>query len=269
MMPVPVSSLVRSRAVIRLIRLAVPVVLATLAIGFVPAMAATPVATPLADLVVTVATPRAWIVPFAPGYGEPDQGRLYFGVEVENRSVETVAVEVTFRGYAADGTIFADCSRMTPFDLGSGAAANIPPHETAWITCDSGPVELDTGDLTATARIRDVEPVWTRPGPTLAVEDYGFALNEDMTDPMVNAYDAFAVVAATGDEDVAAHLWFLFYDDRGVLVGTCDSSGFSEIVVEPEVAQRVTCWFPMIIDVASPQPVSVRVVVRPPFSSVL
>jgi len=206
--------------------------------------------------------PEFWVIPNAPGYGNPDRGRLRFGVLVENCSLhDTLAANVIFRSYDPDGTPYADCSRITPLDLGAGAAANIVPGETAWVTCEVGSESLTLRDLQVSARIREAIPRQLATSVDYEVTAPDFAPDAETSDPMVTGYAPSALVRSTLDEyDTLAQLLFRFYDDRGVQVGTCESD---VVIVEPGISRKVTCFSPIRIDVVSPQPTRVEAVPLP------
>jgi hypothetical protein len=206
--------------------------------------------------------PEFWVIPNAPGYGNTDRGRLRFGVLVENCSLhDTLAANVIFRSYDSDGTPYADCSRITPLDLGAGAADNIAPGETAWVTCEVGSESLTLRDLQVSARIREAIPRQLATSVDYEVTAPDFAPDAETSDPMVTGYAPSALVRSTLDEyDTLAQLLFRFYDDRGVQVGTCESD---VVIVEPGISRKVTCFSPIRIDAVSPQPTRVEAVPLP------
>ncbi len=77
--------------------------------------------------------PNWWIVPRAPGYGNTEDGDLYFGAMVENPTSSIIRVGVSFRAYEDDGTPFPGC-QMSGGE-GPGVTTTIAPYETASITC--------------------------------------------------------------------------------------------------------------------------------------
>lgn len=203
-----------------------------------------------------VGNPRWWVVPFRDGWGNPNEGRLYFGLTLENHLNRPVEVGVSFRSYKADGTPYEGC--VAPLGgEGPGVKAIIAPREKALVTCNRAIVRRDTANLKVTARLWNVRPLRQ---PEAGYEVVEAGLGQRQTDGTETSYEPFALVKAKGGRDVRASLIFRFYDAGGVQVGTCESD---EALVEPEVPQKMTCIFPMIIDVASPQPVTVRAEPRP------
>lgn len=200
-----------------------------------------------------VEQPSWWVVPFAPGYGNTNEGHLYFGVLVENRTNATVNAGVSFRAYRDDGTPFPGCSG--PVGDGSGVSTTIAPGETAFITCTRSVSPRTLTGLQVTARLWDVQPLPSR-SATFLVVDTNFAAVPEQSSPMETSYDAAALVRPIDNHDTDVTLLFRFYDDQGVQVGTCDST---TATVEPEVAQKVSCSFPLTVDTTSAQPVRVRI----------
>lgn len=174
---------------------------------------------------------------------------------------EAVGADVIFRSYKVDGTPYEECSRISPLDLGAGAADNIAPGDTAWVTCDAGDTPRSLGALQVTARIREVLPRRQATAVDYVVMEAGFATDPVTSDPMGTGYAPSALVRSTRDDaDTLAWLLFRFYDERGVHVGSCASDA---AVVEPGISRRVTCSYPIRIDAESPQPVSVEAVPLP------
>ncbi len=206
--------------------------------------------------------PEFWVVPNAPGYGNTDRGRLRFGVLVENCSLdETFAANVLFRSYDPTGTPYRDCSRITPLDLGAGAAANIAPGETAWVTCEVGSESLTLQSLQVSARIREAVPRQEATSVDYEITEADFAPDPETSSPMETGYVPSAHIDSALDEyDTLAQLLFRFYDQRGVQVGTCESD---VVIVEPDISRRVTCFSPIRIDAMSPQPTRVEAVALP------
>lgn len=78
---------------------------------------------------------------------------------------------------------------------------------------------------------------------------------------METTYDVTALVGVPrGTDDIEATLLFRFYAADGAQVGTCESN---RLVIEPEVNQRVTCAFPLLLDTHGPQPVLVQAETTP------
>lgn len=206
-----------------------------------------------AAVVGLVGEPRWWIVPFAPGYGNIEDGDLYFGTLVKNPTSATVAVGVSFRAYEADGTPFYGC--QMPGGDGPGVQTTIAPGETALLSCNRTIVPRTLEGLQVTARLWDGRPLQSLPARFKVVES-DFAPVQDQSSPMETVYEASALIHATTNRDTDVALLFQFYDEQRVQVGTCESN---PTTVEPEVELRVGCSFPFILDTVSPQPVSVRV----------
>jgi hypothetical protein len=200
-----------------------------------------------------VGEPSWWIVPFASGYGNTDEGQLYFGALVENPTNATIYVGASFRAYEADGTPFPGCHM--PSSEGPGVSTTIAPGETALLTCSRTIVPRTLDGLQVTARLWDIQPV-AIPPLDIAVTEADFAPLPEQSTPMETTYNASALVHAAGNQDTDARLLFRFYDEQGVQVGTCESDA---VTIEPEVEQRVGCSFPLRLDTVSPQPVDVRV----------
>ncbi len=196
--------------------------------------------------------PRWWIVPFAPGWGNTEEGHLYFGALVENPTTATIRVGVSFRAYEADGTPFPGCN--APLGEGPGVATTIAPRETALLTCTRTIVPRTLDGLQVTARLWDVMPLRSPPA-AFEVMETDFAPVPELSSPMETTYEASALVRAAGSDDTEVALLFRFYDEQGVQVGTCESASAA---VEPEVKQRITCSFPLILDSGSPQPIRVQ-----------
>lgn len=197
--------------------------------------------------------PQWWTVPFAEGYGNTDEGYLYFGVLVTNATDTPIEVGVSFRAYEADGAEFPGCVMPITGD-GPGVTVNIAPSETAWVTCQRTIAPRTLEGLQITARLWDTIPLQS-PSEAFDVVETGVAADPDRSDPMTTTYDAFALVRALGTTDTEVSLLFRFYDDQGIQVGYCQAY---TIIVEPEVAQRATCSFPLLLDTASPQPARVE-----------
>lgn len=200
-----------------------------------------------------VGEPLWWIVPFAPGWGNPEKARVYLGALVENPTITTVEVGVNFRAYEADGSPFPEF-----YALGSelpDASVSIAPNETAMIrlSLTNGPATL-TG-LQVTARLVDVTPL-ADSDASIDVLEVGFDSVEELSSPMETTYSPFAVVQSTGPGDVEGGFLFRFYDDQGIQVGTCESY---TVAVEPDIGQRVECSTPLFLDTGSQEPVSVSV----------
>jgi hypothetical protein len=213
---------------------------------------------PAMPIIAEVEAPSWWVVPFEPGWGNPDEGRLYFGIGLENRSDSQVSVGVSFNAYEADGTPFPGC--FAPGGEGPGVTADIAPHETALVKCWRSIVPRTLGGLQVTARLWDIMPLVDTPAPVEVVES-GFEIQ--LSSPMQTLYEPYALVRSLAADDVRVQLLFRFYSDQGVQIDTCEST---DVTIEAEVAQRVSCFVPILVDTVSPQPVSVRVEARrPPF----
>lgn len=199
--------------------------------------------------------PQWWIVPFAEGYGNTEEGFLYFGVLVKNATDTPIDVGVSFRAYEADGAQFPGCT-MPITGEGPGVSVNIAPAESAWVTCQRTIAPLVLDGLQITARLWDIIPLQsTAESLDVDVVETGLIAEPELSDPMKTTYDAFALVRTIGTTNAEVSLFFRFYDENGVQVGFCQAY---TITVEPEVAQRTTCSFPLLLDTASPQPVRVE-----------
>lgn len=209
-----------------------------------------------------VGQPKFWVVPNAPGYGSTSSGHLWFGVFVANCSPkDAFAADLVFRSYTSDGTPYTDCSRLSPLDLGGGAAADIAPGETAWVTCEAGIASRTLQDLQISARIWDAWPVQHAANVDYKVVQTKFGRDAEFTDPMGTGYMPSALVRSTlSEDDTLALLLFRFYDSQGVQVGTCESN---IVVLEPGISRQVPCQLPITIDVQSPQPQRVVAVPLP------
>jgi hypothetical protein len=218
----------------------------------------TPRPQPTAPAVVSVrqiGAPRWWVVPFQPGYGNTEEGFLYFGVTVENSTDRTVSVGVSFTSYAADGTQATGC--YAPGGDGPGVTETIAPRETALITCKRSIVPRATSGLQVTTRLWDIRAL-PAPPPAYDVTQVSFtkgALGSGGSSPMETAFTASALVQARGGGDTTVRLIFRFYSDQRVQVATCELGG---VRIEPEVARRVACPLPVLVDTVRPQPVTVR-----------
>lgn len=206
-----------------------------------------------ATVVGLVGEPRWWIVPFAPGWGNTEKGRVYLGVLVENPTNTTVQVGVNFRAYEADGSPFPEfysSSSELP-----DASVSIAPEETAMIRMSLTNAPTTLAGLQVTARLVNVVPL-PDSGTAIEVIETGFDSVDELSSPMETTYEPFALIQVTGAADVESSFLFRFYDDRGIQMGTCESD---TVIIEPTVRQRVECFNPLMLDTASPQPVSVRV----------
>lgn len=216
-----------------------------------------------------VGEPASWTIPNAAGYGEADGARLWFGVLIENCSrSDAIGVDVLFRSYKPDGTPYTSCSGWTA----SNAGKNIAPGEMAWVTCDAGGALRSLSSLQLSARIRASQPEEQAGNVDYEVVAAEFEADEDGSNPMEARYVPSALVSSTlEDRDTLALLLFRFYDEQGVQVGTCESD---VVIVEPDIARRVTCSIPPRMDTTSPQPERVAAVplpcdVKPDSGSVL
>lgn len=206
----------------------------------------------IAPEVRLVSEPNWWIVPRAPGYGNTEEGNLYFGALVENPTSSIMYVGVSFRAYEADGTPFPGC--QAPGGEGPGITTTIAPYETAFMTCSRTIVPNTLDGLQVTAQLWDVAPL-SQSLQDFEVIEAGFDPALDVSSPMETVYDAFALIRVAGDRDVETSFLFRFYDDQGVQVGTCESN---IVTIEPNIEQRVTCDFPLIVDTVSLQPVRMQ-----------
>jgi hypothetical protein len=203
--------------------------------------------------VAIVDEPVWWVVPFVPGWGNPEEGRLFFGAAVSNATSETVHVGLSFRVYAADGTPFPGCT--APGGGGPGVSTTVAPGETAFLRCFRTIVPVTLTGLQVTARLWGGDPVMSTPVPAEATEPE-LLPDPELSSPMETSFDAAAMVRTTAMTDTEVSLTFRFYDDAGVQVGTCEAY---RVVIEPEVVQRVTCASPVRLDIGGPQPVRVEV----------
>lgn len=209
------------------------------------------------NIVQLTEDPAWWIVPFVPGWGNTDEGHLYFGTRVKNSTRETVLVGVSFRAYRADGTPFPGCG--APFGDGPGVTTTIAPGETALLTCTRTIAPRTLDGLQVTVRLWDSQPLRSS-ASAFEVIEADVAPIPDQSSPMETSYGASALVRATTDRDTDVTLLFRFYDEDDVQVGTCESN---PVTIEPEVDQRVECSSPFLLDTVSPQPVRVSVEAPP------
>jgi hypothetical protein len=196
--------------------------------------------------------PSWWVVPFAPGWGNTEEGHLYFGALVENATAAIVHVGVSFRAYEADGTPFPGCN--APLGEGPGVTTTIAPGETALVTCARTIVPRTLDGLQVTARLWDTKPLRSPPA-AFEVMEADFAPVPEQSSPMETIYEASALVRAASNDDTDVALLFRFYDKQGIQTGTCESDSTT---VEPEVEQRITCSSPLLQDTTSPQPIRVQ-----------
>lgn len=206
-----------------------------------------------------VGEPSWWIVPFAPGWGNTDDGRVYFGILAENPTSTTVRVGISFRAYEVDGSPFPGC--QMPGGEGPGETESIAPGDTALIRCSRTIAPNTLTGLQVTAQLWDVTPLLNS-GTMVDVLETGFDSAEELSSPMETVYEPFALVRATGSGDAEASFLFRFYDDDGTQVGTCESN---TVLIEPEIGQRVECSLPLTLDTVSAQPVRVQVEALPAF----
>jgi hypothetical protein len=116
-------------------------------------------------------------------------------------------------------------------------------------------VPRTTAGLQVTVRLEEVK-VLREPPPTIEVMQAG--LTAGRSDGMIASYEAFALVRPLSNRDTEAALVFHFYNEQRVQVATCESG---EVLIQPEVARRVTCS--TAIDAGSPQPVMVLAETKP------
>ena len=199
-----------------------------------------------------VGEPQWWIVPNATGWGNTEEGHLYFAARVLNPTTETIGVGVSFNAYEADGTPFPGCHM--PMGDGPGVTTTIAPGETAILRCSRTIVPNTLVGLQVTARLWPGEALHAMPAAIDVAEIELLPLPE-LSSPMETTFDVSALVSATGSTDVETALLFRFYDVSGDQVGTCETD---TLRVEPEVSRRVSCAFPLLLYTGGTQPVSVR-----------
>lgn len=205
-----------------------------------------------------VGSPTWWVVPFAQGYGNTEDGKLYFSVEVTNPSDQVVSVGVSFNSYFADGTKYDGC--YGPGGDSPGVVDTIAPGKTARLTCHRTIVPTTTTGLQVTARLWGGDAVSSDAPDSVQAIDASFANVADQSSPMEAVYQASGRIRATGGQDVAVKLRIRLYDEQGIQVATCETS---TVTVEPQITQRVECGSWVIIDTKSPQPVSAIAEVLP------
>lgn len=191
-----------------------------------------------------IGVPQWWVAPYTDGGLET--GYLYYGTLVRNTTNHTVLVAVKFRSYASDGTPYAGCDGL------NRPETTIAPRESAWITCYLGPVPVSLTGIQVTAKLDGVKPLDDFTMPVEVVES---AILIQETTQTQNSYDVSLLLRAPGVNDVDTQLMIRLYDSNGIQLGTCQTP---RVIVEPKVAQRVTCSFPILIDIASPQPTNIR-----------
>ncbi|CCF85561.1 hypothetical protein [Nitrolancea hollandica] len=211
-----------------------------------------PTAVPVRDAVVEVESPRWWVVAYPSGWGNTEQGKLYFGVTLENTLDTPVSVGVSFTSYEADGTRASGC--YAPGGDGPGVTVNIAPRERAVAVCNRSIVPVTTTGLKITSRLWEVTAL-AMPPADYEVAEASFKVDQDYGTEI--AYTPSALVRATGGQDTTGSLVFRLYNADNVQIGTCSTD---EIHLEPEVAQRVSCLLGLRIgvDAVSQQPASIR-----------
>lgn len=221
--------------------------------GIAPsAEAMSPTPTPATTGTVSaVGDPTWWVVPFTTGFGNEEEGKLYFGLKVANGTRTWQAVGVNFRAYDIDGNVFDGCS--APFDPeGPGVSDSIAPGETAFLVCHRSIVPVNVAELQVVARVVDVHPVEGPQGGAAAIEA-GFEIDQAFSDPMEQSYVPFVRLSAIRD----AHVIVLvrLYDADHAQIGTCTTD---RVFVQPEVVRRVECLLPVTVDTGRNQPETVR-----------
>ena len=200
-----------------------------------------------------VGPPTWWIVPFREGNTE--EGKLYFGATVENRSDMAASVGLSFQSYTPEGTRFEGCYEMG--GGGPGVYVEVAPRERAFLVCNRSIVPVSRTGLQVTTRLWDLRPVASEPTQAAAVET-GIRVAEEYLDAI--AYDGFARVRSLSGRDVEVSALLRFYAEDGTQVATCESR---DVTIEPEVVQRVTCADPVLIVPGVPRPERVRAELRP------
>lgn len=202
--------------------------------------------------VALVGKPDWWIVPRAPGWGNTDDGTLYFGALVSNPTERIVKVGVSWRAYEADGTPFSGC--QLPGGDGPGVTTTIAPGETAYLRCFRILVPNALQGLQVTSQLWIEDSFQTRPADFEIIES-SLEILTDLSSPMDTTYDVNVLVSVPAESDVETTLIFRFYTADGIQVGTCESG---RLVIEPDVNQRINCAFPLLLDSQGLQPTTVR-----------
>lgn len=205
-----------------------------------------------ASEVALVGETEWWIVPRAPGWGNTDEGDLYFGATVTNPTSVTVEIGVSWRAFEADGTPFPGC--QMPGGDGPGVTTTLATGETAFLRCSRTRVPNTLAGLQVTSQLWVGEAIQSAPA-TVEVVELELVPLPDLSSPMETTYNVSALTQVKSGANTDVKLLFRFYDSAGVQVGTCESD---RLVVELEIAQRTHCTFPLMLDTHGPQPVSVR-----------
>jgi len=198
-----------------------------------------------------IGTPRWWVVPNHEG--NIREGKLFFGVELENVSSKPQFVALSFQSYTADGTKYEGCYGIGG---GPGVSDEIAPGSRALISCHRAIVPVSRQRLDVTARVWSIRPVVFTSSTASVIEADLLAMSSDGTYQAFNA--SFRIKAPHG-KDVRLVAFDRFYSEDGIQVATCSSR---TLIIEPEIAQRATCPADVLVDVMSPRPKRVSVELR-------
>lgn len=208
-----------------------------------------------APKVILIGEPKWWIVPNQEG--NTNEGKLYFGAVLQNNSDFPVKAGLSFQSYLPDGTKYEGC--YLPGGSGPGVTEEIAPHEKALLVCNRATVKRDLKNLQVTSRLWDVSAIGQN-SPKANVVETGLLKLDWAIDKEHGQYNAFARVRVLSSRDTKIRILFRFYSEDGIQVATCESD---DVLIEPEVILRTTCFSSIFVDFGSPQPKTVRAEVRP------
>lgn len=208
------------------------------------------------NLVSILGTPQWWIVPLPEG--NTTQGKLYFGALIENRGDAPVDAGVSFRTYKADGTVFSGCYAGFGSD-GPGVYVNIAAHERALATCTRSIVPRTTTGLQLSWKLGDITPMKDRSTDFQVLET---GLTTTASSGAETIHMPSALVRQIGAQDVRTNVFFRVYSKDNIQLGTCESLG---ILLESQIAQRVSCLAGILLDSGSPRPDMIRAGAKPEY----
>ncbi len=185
--------------------------------------------------------------------GNRDEGRLYFGAIIENRTDKLLYVGLNFQSYLEDGTKYEGCYGIG----GAGASVEIVPRERAKLICSGAIVPKNIGKLQITSRLGYVYELSNKKF-TVDIVEKGILGDDD--DSSGKNTIAFAKLRSRYRDDVKVRVFFRFYNADGIQLGSCKSR---DAEIQPEVILKVTCeTYDVILDETSPK--TVRAEVREP-----